>query len=432
MHQGALTLDVHAVDVEEVLDVNSSEEGDEASENDAYIDDMDEMLDDIQVGASMDQSRGFQIPGTDGVTPGGSSTSFPELLEDALHPLYPSCLTFSKLSFIVNLLHIKTIGGWSVKSFNMVIKLLKSAFPYALLPDSYNDACRLERGLGFNYTKIDACLNDCVLFWKEHSNKEKCPKCNTSRWVLSSTKQKKIPHKVLRHFPLIPRLQRLFMSNKSVGVMRWHATKRVNDSNLMRHPADSKTWKEFDMQYPHFALDPRNVRIGLASDGFNPFNNIAKPYSIWPVILVAYNLPPWLCMKDPYLMLSLIIPGPKAPGNDINVYLCPLIEELISLWEVGVNTYDAFALHSFRLHAALLWTINDFPVYANLSGWNTNGKMACPTCNDATDSLWLVHGRKHCYIGHRRWLLPGHKWRSNRAKFNGSTDYRQAPIHLSG
>ncbi|XP_042979992.1 uncharacterized protein LOC122310182 [Carya illinoinensis] len=417
---------------EEVLDVNSSEEGDDASGNDAYIDDMDELLDDIQAGASMDQSGGSHIPGIDGVTPGGSSATFSELLEDARSPLYPSCSTFSKLSFIVKLLHIKTVGGWSVKSFNMVIKLLKSAFPNALLPDSYNDACRLERGLGFNYTKIDACLNDCVLFWKEHSDKEKCPKCNTPRWVLSSTKQKKIPHKVLRHFPLVPRLQRLFVSNKTAGAMRWHSTERVNDYNVMRHPADSKVWKDFDVQYPQFASDPRNVRIGLASDGFNPFNNIAKPYSIWPVILVAYNLPPWLCMKDPYLMLSLLIPGPKAPGNDIDVYLRPLIEELKFLWEVGVNTYDAFADQSFRLHAALLWTINDFPAYANLSGWSTKGKLACPTCNGSTNSLWLVHGRKHYYMGHRRWLLPGHRWRSKKAEFNGSTDHHPAPIHLSG
>ncbi|XP_042942769.1 uncharacterized protein LOC122276949 [Carya illinoinensis] len=235
---------------EEVLDVNSLEEGDDASENNAYIDNMDEMLDDIQAEAPMDQSGGSQILGTNGVTPGGSSATFSELLEDAQSPLYPSCLTFSNLSFIVKLLHIKTIGGWNVKSFNMVIKLLKSAFLDALLPNSYNDACRLERGLRFNYTKIDACLNDCVLFWKEHSDKEKCPKYNTPRWVLSSTKQKKIPHKVVRHFPLIPRLQKLFVSNMTTGAMRWHATERVNDSNVMRHPAYLKVWKDFDVQYP--------------------------------------------------------------------------------------------------------------------------------------------------------------------------------------
>lgn len=75
-------------------------------------------------------------------------------------------MKFSKLSFItVKLLLIKTVGGWSVESFNIIIKLLKSEFSDALLPiDSYSEACYLKRGIGFNYTKINACLNDCVLF----------------------------------------------------------------------------------------------------------------------------------------------------------------------------------------------------------------------------------------------------------------------------
>ena len=33
------------------------------------------------------------------------------------------------------------------------------------------------------------------------------------------------------------------------------------------------------------------------------------------------------------------------------------------------------------MRASILWTINDFPAYANLSGWSTKGKFACPICN---------------------------------------------------
>lgn len=51
---------------------------------------------------------------------------------------------------------------------------------------------------------------------------------------------------------------------------------------------------------------------------------------------------------------------------DIDVYLAPLIDELKSLWEVGIETYDVDAKESFTMRAALLWTINDFPAYANL------------------------------------------------------------------
>ncbi|KAF5470851.1 hypothetical protein F2P56_011339 [Juglans regia] len=289
--------------------------------------------------------------------------NFDELLDNAKKPLYPTCTEFSKLSFIVKLLHIKAVGGWTVKSFDMVVKLLQAAFPEAQFPASYNE---------------------------DHADKDECPKCNASRWASSTTNQKRIPQKVLRYFPLKPRLQ---MSKKTAQAMRWHVEERVDDPNFMRHPADSRVWKDFDNKYDWFAQDPRNVRLGLASDGFNPFNNMSKPYSIWPVLLVPYNLPPWSCMKDPYLMMSLLILEPKAPGNDIDVFLRPLIHELTELWEEGIRTYDAYKRESFQLRAALLWTIIDFPANANLSGWSTKGKMACPTCNLETDSLWLVHGR---------------------------------------
>ncbi|KAM3238171.1 hypothetical protein P3L10_013201 [Capsicum annuum] len=38
------------------------------------------------------------------------------------------------------------------------------------------------------------------------------------------------------------------------------------------------------------------------------------------------------------------------------------------------------------MHVAVLWTINDFPAYGNLSGWSTKGYMACPTCNKDASS----------------------------------------------
>ena len=40
------------------------------------------------------------------------------------------------------------------------------------------------------------------------------------------------------------------------------------------------------------------------------------------------------------MMLSLLILGPRQPGNDIDVYLAPLLDDLKMLWEVGVEYYD--------------------------------------------------------------------------------------------
>ena len=86
------------------------------------------------------------------------------------------------------------------------------------------------------------------------------------------------------------------MSSKTSDSMRWHHDERTNDG-LLRHPKDSLAWKTFDKNFPCFANDPRNVRLGLASDGFNPFKMMSTSYSTWPVVLISYNLPPWICMK---------------------------------------------------------------------------------------------------------------------------------------
>ena len=126
------------------------------------------------------------------------------------------------------------------------------------------------------------------------------------------------------------------MSETRASYMRWHKEELVVDGK-MRHPADSKAWKHVDETYEWFAEDPRNVRLGLASDGFNPFGMLNVSYSCWPVILIPYNLPPWLCLKQSYWMLSMMIPGARSPGVSIDVYLQPLIDELKVLWEEGVK-----------------------------------------------------------------------------------------------
>ncbi|CAL9024945.1 unnamed protein product [Prunus brigantina] len=162
----------------------------------------------------------------------------------------------------------------------------------------------------------------------------------------SKKKGKRVPWKVLRYFPLTPRLQRLFMSSKTAIDMRWHFKDRVKDE-MLRHPADSEAWKSFNQIHESFGMEPRNVRLGLATYGFNPFGNMNLHYSIWPVLIYPYNLPPWICMKEPYVFMTLLILGPKGPCHDIDVYMRPLIDELRTLWEISVETYDIYAKQNF-------------------------------------------------------------------------------------
>ena len=60
----------------------------------------------------------------------------------------------------------------------------------------------------------------------------------------------------------------------------------------MRHPIDTLAWKNFNKVHPSFAQEPQNVRLDLASYGFNPFVNMSISYNMRPVVLIPYNLPP--------------------------------------------------------------------------------------------------------------------------------------------
>jgi len=67
-----------------------------------------------------------------------------------------------------------------------------------------------------------------------------------------------------------------------------------------------------------------------------------------------------------------------------------------------------------------------------LSGWNTYTGLACLSCNFDATSLRLPFSNKWCFVGHRRFLSGGHKFRLNRVQFNGNIEDRDPPKQLSG
>ena len=118
---------------------------------------------------------------------------------------------------------------------------------------------------------------------------------------------------------------------------------------MVRHSVDCSQWKKIDRLFSDFGKEARNLRLGLASHGMNPYGNLSTQHISWPVLLVIYNLPPLVCMKRKYMMLSMTISGPRQPGNHIDVYLSPLIEDLTKLWDKGVLVFDAFRNETFQI-----------------------------------------------------------------------------------
>lgn len=106
---------------------------------------------------------------------------------------------------------------------------------------------------------------------KNYENDTSCSDCGIQRWVDNiegeyqvedNCKARKVPRKFLRHFPLIPRLQRLFMCSNTNGSLRLHEEECSKDGKL-RLPTDREAWKDFDKRHSEFAADSRNIRLGM-------------------------------------------------------------------------------------------------------------------------------------------------------------------------
>ncbi|KAG8503213.1 hypothetical protein CXB51_001205 [Gossypium anomalum] len=181
--------------------------------------------------------------------PNEEAAMFYMLLNEMNEELYEGS-KFSKMSFCIHLFYLKCLGGWTGNSLTMLLEFLRDMFPFTKIPHSCKDMKKLIKDLGLGNI--------------EDVNEDEY-----------EAQIRKKPIKILRYFPLIPRLQKLFMLSKTVN------------------------------KFPSFVSDPRSVRLGLASDGFNPYKIMSTSYSNWPVVLVPYNFPPWLCMKQSSFILSL-------------------------------------------------------------------------------------------------------------------------------
>jgi hypothetical protein len=103
---------------------------------------------------------------------------FKIVMKQAKGQLYPGCTKFSKLSFVVKLLHMKSLYRICNSAFSAILKLLAEAFPECnTLPKSYYEAKTLLKKLGLGYESIHVCYNNCVLFRKKYAKLDDCPVC---------------------------------------------------------------------------------------------------------------------------------------------------------------------------------------------------------------------------------------------------------------
>ncbi|KAL4360851.1 hypothetical protein GQ457_04G005670 [Hibiscus cannabinus] len=346
-------------------------------------------------------------------------------------PIWPGS-NESKLSVVSELIHLKAQYRIPNACYDELCRIMQRLMPEDnVMPKNIYETKKLVRDMGLPVQKIHCCRNGCMIYWGCDSELSECKFCGHPRYKDNAGEgsSNRKAYKKMYYFPLTPRLQRLYASEVTAKHMRWHAEHQTDEGDLMCHPSDSLAWKYFDQEHPTFSYETRNVRLGLCTDGFQPFGQSGQQYSLWPVIVTPYNLPPSMCMKDEFMFLTIIVPGPRNPKYNIDVFLQPLIAELIHLWDVGEVTYDLSTKHNFLLRAALLWTINDFPAYGMLSGWSTAGRTACPYCMEESEAFTLQHGGKQSWFdNHRKFLPHNHHFRRNTTAFRKGKKVLNNPL----
>lgn len=221
-----------------------------------------------------------------------------QLEVDSNTPLYPGCGSEdSRLKVALDVLKMKAKHKWTDVSVDASLQYWQSKLPEGnSCPTSCDEAKKVVCPFDLPHEKYHVCINDCYIYRKEDADMITCPVCNAARYK----KGKKEPRKVVWYFPLIPRLQRYFADYKEAKLMRWHADRKnvvLKDPKrcekaVLTHPSDASQWRALDGVDASFAADPRNLKLGVSTDGVNPYSNQSSTHSTWPVFVWIYNLPP--------------------------------------------------------------------------------------------------------------------------------------------
>ena len=103
------------------------------------------------------------------------------LQADSKKPLYVECANFTRLSGVLALVNLKARFGWSDKSFNELLVLLKNMLPMDnTLPKNHYEAKKILCYVGMEYQKIHAYPNDCVLYRHDLAKLCNFPTCGVS------------------------------------------------------------------------------------------------------------------------------------------------------------------------------------------------------------------------------------------------------------
>jgi len=176
----------------------------------------------------------------------------------------------------------------------------------------------------------------------------------------------------------------MFANTNKVTEMQYRAfehkhtlgkTTDVFDSHIYRRLLGKNIDIDGKQASHEYFMDPRDVALGLSTDGFGPFKRCKT--TCWPIVLFNYNLPPEVQFHSNTIIGLGTIPGKPV---DTDSFLWLAFEEFVRL-QMGVKAFDSLAGELFLLQAYLILVFGDIPAMSMVMRMNGHNRFSpCRAC----------------------------------------------------
>jgi Transposase family tnp2 len=179
---------------------------------------------------------------------------------------------------------------------------------------------------------VDMCIKSCCAFTGNFKTLDKCPYCSTSRYQEEGQSRAQVAY-----FSIQERFTIQYQDSTRAKQLRY----RSNYISREGYDIDGTIGDIFDSaQYKYLSQkgyfqDDRDIALLGSVDGYQLFRQ--KCDDCWIVLFINANLPPEQRVKKENLLITSIIPGPKAP-KDFNSFIKPIVEELSLLKGIYIIT----------------------------------------------------------------------------------------------
>ncbi|CAB4011940.1 Hypothetical predicted protein [Paramuricea clavata] len=221
---------------------------------------------------------------------------------------------------------------------------------------------------------------------RQQWRRQKCNATLLKEVTLKDENKKLYPHQTYCYKSIIESLRVLVKrSNFTYHCELWRQREVRSVSQVMCDVFDGRVWRDFQVvnDVPFLAA-PRNYAFMLNVDWMQPFKHTI--YSVGVMYLVLMNLPRSVRFKPENVILVGIIPGPSQPPLNINTYLSPLVDELLILWNDGVQLrHDGSWCIPEMFKACLLCVACNIPASRKVCGFT--GHNSAHGCNKCTKTF---------------------------------------------